>query len=122
MTNNHVTTFLIDLFVGGRTVLIAFILPFSLWLLASATATGARARTVLVAEVDGIITPVIADHLREGVARAEEESHQAFLVELDTPGGLDASMRDIIETFLGSEVPVVVHVAPPALGRPLRGP
>jgi membrane-bound serine protease (ClpP class) len=94
-----------------RTALIVFILPLSLWLLASANFAGARAKTVLVAEVDGIITPVIADHLREGVARAEE-SHHAFLVELDTPGGLDASMRDIIETFLGADVPVVVHVAP----------
>ena len=89
-----------------------FILPVSLWLLASNTGARAGARTVLVAEVDGIITPVIADHLREGVARAEEESHHAFLVELNTPGGLDASMRDIIETFLGADVPVVVHVAP----------
>src|ERR671918_24073 len=95
-----------------RVVLMVFILPVSLWLLASNTGAGAGARTVLVAEVDGIITPVIADHLREGVARAEEESHHAFLVELNTPGGLDASMRDIIETFLGADVPVVVHVAP----------
>src|SRR5919106_5512757 len=95
-----------------RVVLMVFILPVSLWLLASNTGARAGARTVLVAEVDGIITPVIADHLREGVARAEEENHHAFLVELDTPGGLDASMRDIIQTFLGTDVPVVVHVAP----------
>src|ERR671918_454320 len=95
-----------------RVVLMVFILPVSLWLLASNTGAGAGARTVLVTEVDGIITPVIADHLREGVARAEQEGHRAFLVELDTPGGLDASMRDIIQTFLGAEVPVVVHVAP----------
>jgi membrane-bound serine protease (ClpP class) len=67
---------------------------------------------VLVTEVDGIITPVIADHVREGVARAEEEGHHVFLVEMDTPGGLDDSMRDIIQSFLGAEVPVVVHVAP----------
>src|ERR671919_282689 len=93
-----------------RVVLMVFILPVSLWLLASNTGARAGARTVLVAEVDGIITPVIADHLREGVARAEEENHHAFLVELDTPGGLDASMRDIIETFLGADVPVVVDV------------
>jgi membrane-bound serine protease (ClpP class) len=88
------------------------ILPLSLWLLASATGARAQARTVLVTEVDGVITPVIADHIREGVARAEEEGHHAFLVELDTPGGLDASMRDIIQAFLGANVPVVVHVAP----------
>jgi membrane-bound serine protease (ClpP class) len=91
---------------------IVVILPLSLWLLASATAAGAQVTTVLVTEVDGIITPVIGDHIREGVARAEEEGHHAFLVELDTPGGLDASMRDIIQAFLGAHIPVVVHVTP----------
>jgi membrane-bound serine protease (ClpP class) len=91
---------------------IVVILLLSLWLLASATAAGAQVTTVLVTEVDGIITPVIGDHIREGVARAEEEGHHAFLVELDTPGGLDASMRDIIQTFLGANIPVVVHVTP----------
>jgi membrane-bound serine protease (ClpP class) len=97
---------------GRRTAVIVVILPLSLWLLASATAAGAQVTTVLVTEVDGIITPVIGDHIREGVARAEEEGHHAFLVELDTPGGLDASMRDIIQTFLGANIPVVVHVTP----------
>jgi membrane-bound serine protease (ClpP class) len=96
---------------GRRTAVIVFILPLSLWLLASATAAGAQARTVLVTQVDGIITPVIADHIREGVALAEE-AHHVFLIELDTPGGLDASMRDIIQVFLGADVPVVVHVSP----------
>ena len=95
-----------------RTLLGGLILPLTLWLLASATSARAQARTVLVTEVDGIITPVIADHIREGVARAEEQGHHVFLVEMDTPGGLDASMRDIIQSFLGAEVPVVVHVAP----------
>ena len=97
---------------GRRTAVIVVILPLSLWLLASATAAGAQVTTVLVTEVDGIITPVIGDHIREGVARAEEEGHHAFLVELDTPGGLDASMRDIIQAFLGAHIPVVVHVTP----------
>jgi membrane-bound serine protease (ClpP class) len=95
-----------------RTSAIVFVLPLSLWVLATASSVAAQTRTVLVTEVDGIITPVIAEHLREGVALAEEEGHHAFLVELDTPGGLDASMRDIIETFLGARVPVIVHVAP----------
>jgi membrane-bound serine protease (ClpP class) len=87
-------------------------LPLALGLLASVTGSRAQATTVLVTEVDGVITPVIADHIREGLARAREEGHQAFLIELDTPGGLDASMRDIIQDFLGANVPVVVHVAP----------
>jgi membrane-bound serine protease (ClpP class) len=99
-------------FRGRRIALSVFILPFALWLLASATSVEAKARTVLATEADGVITPVIADHILEGVARAEDEGHHLFLIELDTPGGLDSSMRDIIKAFLGTNVPVVVHVAP----------
>ncbi|MDQ4010551.1 MAG: nodulation protein NfeD [Actinomycetota bacterium] len=68
--------------------------------------------TVLTARVDGPITPVIADYLTDGVQEAERGGHQALLVELDTPGGLDTSMRQIIQSFLGADVPVVVYVAP----------
>lgn len=80
---------------------------------------------VLVSSVDGAITPVIADHLQAGLDRASSGGFEAYLVELDTPGGLDASMRDIVQTFLGSEVPVVVYVAPKgaraaSAGRPAR--
>ena len=97
---------------GQRTVLSLSILLLLLGPLASVVGAGAQGPTVLVTEVDGVITPVIADHLREGLARAEEEGHHVFLIELDTPGGLDASMRDIIKAFLGADVAVVVHVAP----------
>lgn len=97
---------------GRRTALGLLILPLALWLAASATGARAQARTVLVTQVDGVITPVIADHIGEGVARAEEEAQHTFLIELDTLGGLDASMRDIIQAFLGADVPVVVYVAP----------
>jgi membrane-bound serine protease (ClpP class) len=97
---------------GRRTALGLLGVPLALWLLASATGARAQARTVLVTQVDGVITPVMADHIREGVALAEKESHHAFLIELDTPGGLDASMRDIIQAFLGADVAVVIHVSP----------
>jgi membrane-bound serine protease (ClpP class) len=88
------------------------ILPLALWLLTFGTAAWSQGGTALVIEVDGVITPVIADHLAEGLRRAEREGHELVLVELDTPGGLDASMRDIIQGFLGADVPVVVHVTP----------
>jgi membrane-bound serine protease (ClpP class) len=68
--------------------------------------------TVLVTRVDGTITPVIADHLVDGVRRADRDGHAAYLVELDTPGGLDTSMREIIKAFLGADVPVIVYVTP----------
>ncbi|MDQ3956420.1 MAG: nodulation protein NfeD [Actinomycetota bacterium] len=97
---------------GQRTVLSLSILFLLLGPLASVVGAGAQGPTALVTEVDGVITPVIADHLREGLTRAEKEGHHVFLIEFDTPGGLDTSMRDIIKAFLGADVAVVVHVAP----------
>jgi membrane-bound serine protease (ClpP class) len=67
---------------------------------------------VLVTRVDDTITPVIADHVGEVVARGGEGGHEAVVVEMDTPGGLDSSMRDIVQDLLGADVPVVVHVTP----------
>jgi membrane-bound serine protease (ClpP class) len=66
---------------------------------------------VLVTEVDGPITPVEADHLAAAIGRAAEMG-SALVVTLDTPGGLDTSTRDIVQTFLNSPVPVVVYVEP----------
>lgn len=67
---------------------------------------------VLVARVDDPITPVIADHLVDSLEEAERAGDLALVVELDTPGGLDSAMRDIVQAFLGAPVPVVVHVSP----------
>ncbi len=82
-------------------------------LLAAAVA-GAQpsAQAILATSVEGTITPVISDHLREGLDRAERDGYQAYLVELDTPGGLDASMREIVRAFLDADVPVIVFVPP----------
>jgi membrane-bound serine protease (ClpP class) len=71
------------------------------------------APTVLVAELEGPITPVSADHMTKTVERAEREGHSAVLIVMDTPGGLDTSMREIVRTFLNAPVPVIVWVSPP---------
>lgn len=87
----------------------------ALWagLLLQPVATAAPSeQTVLTTRVDGTITPVIASHLADGVERAEDDGNAAYLVELDTPGGLDTSMRDIVQAFLGARVPVIVYVSP----------
>lgn len=80
-----------------------------------ATAAGGQASdqpTVATTEVDGPITPVIADHLRDTVDAAERGGHEALVVLLDTPGGLLSSMREIVQTFLQAQVPVIVYVSP----------
>ncbi|MBT2367274.1 nodulation protein NfeD [Streptomyces sp. ISL-10] len=74
--------------------------------------SAAQAQSVLVTRVDGTITPVVADHLREGLGIAESDGHAAYVIEMDTPGGLLQSTRDIVQDFLASPVPVVVYVAP----------
>lgn len=67
---------------------------------------------VLSTTVKAPITPVVAGHLGDGIARAEREGYAAYLVRLDTPGGLDTSMRDIVQDIFAAEVPVIVHIAP----------
>ena len=67
---------------------------------------------VLVTRVEGAITPVIANHLSEAIDRAEDRGYHALVVELDTPGGLDTSMRKIVQDELAASIPVVVYVGP----------
>jgi membrane-bound serine protease (ClpP class) len=67
---------------------------------------------VLVTDVVGPITPVTTVNLADAVADAAAGGYQALVVRLDTPGGLDTSMREIVQTFLNAPVPVVVYVAP----------
>ncbi|HEX7078690.1 MAG TPA: nodulation protein NfeD [Candidatus Eisenbacteria bacterium] len=65
-----------------------------------------------VLTVDGAIQPITAQVITQAIDRAEKEKREALVVRLDTPGGLDTSMRDIIKRILISEVPVIVYVAP----------
>jgi membrane-bound serine protease (ClpP class) len=67
---------------------------------------------VLTTEVATPITPVVADHVEDGLERAAEEEYAAYVIELDTPGGLVDAMRDIVSDILASPVPVIVYVAP----------
>ncbi|TLM64775.1 MAG: nodulation protein NfeD [Deltaproteobacteria bacterium] len=62
--------------------------------------------------IDGPINPVVADFVVEQLQRANEADAPAFLAEIDTPGGLDSAMREMIRAFLSSQVPVIVYVAP----------
>ena len=63
--------------------------------------------------VDGPITPVSADYIQKQIERAQIEGLDLVVLQLDTPGGLVSSTRQIVKAFFGSEVPIAVHVAPP---------
>jgi membrane-bound serine protease (ClpP class) len=67
---------------------------------------------VLAARIGDAITPVIADHVDDGLRKAAAGRYAAYVIELDTPGGLVTAMRDIVEDMLASTVPVIVYISP----------
>lgn len=72
----------------------------------------ARAPEVVVLPLKGAINPVSAGYLTRGIARAERDKASLVVIEIDTPGGLDTSMREIIKAESASTVPVCVYVYP----------
>jgi len=76
------------------------------------SARDAGAEHVDLATISGTINPASADYLVNAVATAERDGAQALVIELDTPGGLLASTKDVIQAILPARVPVVVYVAP----------
>ena len=67
---------------------------------------------VSLIEIEGAITPVTVRLVSMAVERAQAERAQALILQLDTPGGLERSMRSIVQTILNAEVPVIVYVGP----------
>jgi membrane-bound serine protease (ClpP class) len=65
-----------------------------------------------VIDIDGAITPITVRLLAAAIERAQAEGSQALVVQLNTPGGLERSMRSMVQSILNSEIPVVVYVAP----------
>jgi len=83
-----------------------------LLLTASASLFGAAQKPVDVITLKGSINPASAQFVVRSIAAAETDGAQAIVIQLDTPGGLMDSMKDIVQKQLAARVPVVVYVAP----------
>jgi len=67
---------------------------------------------VLVATLNGVINPITDNYISNAVDKAVADRSNVLIIQMDTPGGLDTSMRNIIKKMLGARVPVVVFVSP----------
>lgn len=67
---------------------------------------------VVLIEINGSINPGTLDYIRSGLEEAKSISAEAFVIQLDTPGGLLTSTKEIVKLLLNSPVPVIVYVAP----------
>jgi membrane-bound serine protease (ClpP class) len=97
--------FLRALFALFTVVLLALVL--------ARTAGAAEPPRVLAIEFSNDVNPVTEDYLTGEIERANDEGYDAAVILLDTPGGLDSSMRNMIKSMLDSQVPVIVYVSPP---------
>jgi membrane-bound serine protease (ClpP class) len=93
-----------------KSLFIIVFIAFSTALIAHGAHAGQGAAMVI--ELEGTINPGTAQFVEKGLERAQREGYTVAIIRLDTPGGLDTSMRTIVKSILNSSIPVVVYVAP----------
>jgi membrane-bound serine protease (ClpP class) len=69
-------------------------------------------KRITLIEIDGTINPATVDYIRSGMESAKENSSEALIILLDTPGGLLTSTKEIVKALLNSPLPIIVYVYP----------
>ena len=72
----------------------------------------ASSSPVVLLELEGVINPLSARYLERGLRLAEQRGAQAVIITLDTPGGLESAMREMVQALLKAPIPTVVYVTP----------
>src|SRR3954453_22113642 len=70
---------------------------------------GAARRAALLLDVAGAIGPATTEYLRHGFRTASEKQASLIILRMDTPGGLDTAMREIVRDILASPIPIVTY-------------
>jgi membrane-bound serine protease (ClpP class) len=95
------------------TAIVALVVPLAVAVAAPAVAQeGSTSGAVVEIPLEGVVDPFVADHVTGEIAQAEEAGATAVLITIDTPGGLDSSMREITQAILNAEIPVITYVYP----------
>ena len=76
------------------------------------TIVSVQAKEVYIIRINGAINPPVAGFIKESIEKTQEKGGEALVISLDTPGGLDTSMRDIVKNIMDASVPVIVYVSP----------
>jgi membrane-bound serine protease (ClpP class) len=95
-----------------RKIISLFLILASIIILISSTHSQEPTRQVMVVKVNSVINPVSSEFIEKSLKKAKEMNAEAVVIELDTPGGLDTSMRSIVKNIIASDVPVIVYVSP----------
>jgi membrane-bound serine protease (ClpP class) len=90
---------------------LGFLAFLAIFLFANAFAQP-QTRSVMLVQVEGVIGPPVARHVEMAIDEAEARGAEALIIEMNTPGGLETSMRDVIADILRSGTPVIGYVAP----------
>ncbi|MFH2011157.1 MAG: nodulation protein NfeD [Pseudomonadota bacterium] len=91
---------------------VLLILPLLVFLPYLAFFTSANSPHVNVARIDSVINPVVVEFIAESIDKSIKDGAECLIIELDTPGGLDLSMRKIVKNILSADIPIIVYVSP----------